>query len=80
MFGEPIVYDELVTCRSELGDDHVEDGEEEEGVGGEEEEHGHNVDPFYVALLHERTSLDVNGLFENLRWFLDRYHLVYVCH
>jgi hypothetical protein len=41
------------TCRAELGDHYVEDGDEEEGVGAEEEEDGPDVDPLQVGALHE---------------------------
>ena len=40
----------------QLGDDHVEDGDEEEGVGGEQEEDGHDVDPLRARLLDEGTA------------------------
>ena len=40
----------------QFGHDDVEDGDEEEGVGGEEEEDRHDVDPFGARLLDEGTT------------------------
>ena len=39
--------------RPELGHHHPEDGDEEEGVGGEKEEHWPHVDPLVTGRLHE---------------------------
>ena len=39
--------------RPELCDDHPEDGDEEESIGGEQEEHGAHIDPLVTGGLHE---------------------------
>ena len=39
--------------RPELCDDYPEDGDEEESVGGEQEEHGAHIDPLMTGGLHE---------------------------
>ena len=43
----------VCTCWTELGDNDIEDGDEEEGVGAEEEEDRPDVDPLQVGALHE---------------------------
>ena len=39
--------------RPELCDDHPENGDEEESVGGEQEEHGAHIDPLVTGGLHK---------------------------
>ena len=43
----------------EFGDDDVEDGDQEESVGGQEEEDGHNVDPLGGRALDKWTNGNV---------------------
>ena len=59
-------YFDIVLCTwsggpagPEFGNDHVEDGDEEEGVGGQEEEDGHDVDPLRGRPLDKRTTGEV---------------------
>ncbi len=57
------------TCGAELGHHHVEDGDEEEGVGAEEEEDRPNVDPLQVGALHEGTARQLQLLHHLWRKF-----------